>query len=116
MNSTDYEPAISLYGKMIELEQQLVAAQANNKMLREALERLACLGNGDRTGNSIGNEIAIDALSCPTDDTALKALLAAERERCAKEAERQLEDEPYGHAKFRCANIASEIRALGDAS
>lgn len=34
-----------------------------------------------------------------------------EREACAKEAERQMEDEPYGHAKFRCANIASEIRA-----
>ena len=44
----------------------------------------------------------------------LQAVRAAERERCAKEAERQLEDEPYGHAKFRCANIAAEIRALGD--
>ena len=44
----------------------------------------------------------------------LQVARAAERERCAKEAERQLEDEPYGHAKFRCANIAAEIRALGD--
>lgn len=33
-----------------------------------------------------------------------------EREACAQEAERQMEDEPYGHAKFRCANIAAAIR------
>lgn len=36
--------------------------------------------------------------------------VAAEREACAAEAERQGDDEPYGHAKFRCANIAAEIR------
>ncbi len=29
---------------------------------REALERLSCLGNGDRPGNSMGNEIATAAL------------------------------------------------------
>lgn len=29
---------------------------------RKALRKLACLGNGDRPGNSIGNQIAIDAL------------------------------------------------------
>lgn len=40
------------------------------------------------------------------------ALVAAhEREQCALEADRQMEDEPYGHAAFRCANIAHEIRA-----
>src|SRR5574340_498162 len=38
-----------------------------------------------------------------------------EREACAQEAERQMDDEPYGHAKFRCANIAAAIRARGDA-
>jgi len=36
---------------------------AENKVLREALECLACLGNGDRHGNSVGNEIAIAALT-----------------------------------------------------
>ena len=36
---------------------------------------------------------------------------AAEREACANEADRQAADEPYGHAKFRCANIAAAIRA-----
>lgn len=34
------------------------------------------------------------------------------REECALEAERQAKDEPYGHAKFRCANIAAEIRVM----
>lgn len=39
------------------------------------------------------------------------ALVAAhEREQCALEADRQMEDEPYGHAAFRCANIAHAIR------
>jgi len=40
---------------------------------------------------------------------------AAEREACAKVCDQQAEDEPYGHAKFRCANIAAVIRARGQA-
>lgn len=32
---------------------------------REALEKLSCLGNGDRPGNSVGNEIALRALRRP---------------------------------------------------
>ena len=40
------------------------------------------------------------------------ALVAAhEREACAKVADEQAQDEPYGHAKFRCNNIAAAIRA-----
>jgi hypothetical protein len=35
---------------------------AERDRYREALERLAKLGNGDRYGNSIGNEIAREAL------------------------------------------------------
>ena len=38
----------------------------------------------------------------------------AEREECAIEAEKQAQDEPYGHAKFRCHNIAEAIRARGE--
>lgn len=38
---------------------------------------------------------------------------AAEREACAKVADEQAQDEPYGHAKFRCGNIAAAIRARG---
>jgi hypothetical protein len=37
-----------------------------------------------------------------------------EREACAKVADEQAQDEPYGHAKFRCGNIASAIRARGE--
>ncbi len=37
-------------------------AQPDIKTLRDALEQLARLGNGDHYGNSIGNSIAIDAL------------------------------------------------------
>lgn len=33
-------------------------------------------------------------------------------ERAAKVADANCEDEPYGHAKFRCVNIADEIRQL----
>ena len=40
---------------------------------------------------------------------------ADEREACAKLADDQAQDEPYGHAKFRCANIAAAIRARGQA-
>ena len=36
--------------------------QAEIEVYREALEKLARLGNGDSYGNSIGNGIAIDAL------------------------------------------------------
>lgn len=38
-----------------ELERKLTVA-------RRCLEKLSCLGNGDRPGNSYGNEVAIDAL------------------------------------------------------
>lgn len=36
--------------------------QAEIEVYREALEKLARLGNGDNYGNSMGNDIAIDAL------------------------------------------------------
>ena len=45
----------------------------------------------------------------------VKAAVLAELEACANEADRQAADEPYGHAKFRCANIAAAIRARSGA-
>lgn len=36
--------------------------QSEIEVYREALEKLARLGNGDNYGNSIGNDIAIEAL------------------------------------------------------
>jgi len=43
------------YCKIVELEKQ-------NAKLVKALEKLSRLGNGDKVGNSIGNQIAIAAL------------------------------------------------------
>ena len=45
------------------LEQQLAAQAAALAKARDALRRLAKLGNGDRPGNSVGNCIAREALA-----------------------------------------------------
>ena len=98
----------ALKQQLNDAEYKLAAAQAREKVLRDALEKLACLGNGDRHGNSIGNEIAIDALSVLADDTALRAALKVERERIADLFEGQYTDTcPQ-------TNISRAIRALED--
>ena len=45
------------------LREQLAAFAEQNEKMRKVLLRLACLGNGDQYGNSIGNCIAQEALS-----------------------------------------------------
>ena len=47
------------------LHEQLATLAEQNEKLRKVLLRLACLGNGDQYGNSIGNCIAQEALSLP---------------------------------------------------
>ena len=47
------------------LTEELAALAGQNEKLRKVLLRLACLGNGDQYGNSIGNCIAQEALSLP---------------------------------------------------
>ena len=47
------------------LREQLAALAEQNEKMRKVLLRLACLGNGDQYGNSIGNCIAQEALSLP---------------------------------------------------
>ena len=47
------------------LTEELAALAEQNEKLRKVLLRLACLGNGDQYGNSIGNCIAQEALSLP---------------------------------------------------
>ena len=47
------------------LNTQLAALAEQNGKMRKVLLRLACLGNGDQYGNSIGNCIAQEALSLP---------------------------------------------------
>lgn len=46
-------------------KEQLAALAEQNERYREALQKLACLGNGEQYGNSIGNCIAQEALSLP---------------------------------------------------
>ena len=47
------------------MQEQLAALAEQNAKMRKVLLRLACLGNGDQYGNSIGNCIAQEALSLP---------------------------------------------------
>ena len=47
------------------LREQLATLAEQNEKMRKVLLRLACLGNGDQYGNSIGNCIAQEALSLP---------------------------------------------------
>jgi uncharacterized small protein (DUF1192 family) len=57
------------------------ASQAGEAKLREALEALAKLGNGDVFGSSLGNQMAFNAFCLPYDDTALKeAIKQGQRE------------------------------------
>lgn len=70
-----------------ELETELAASQAQIKVLREAIERYLpesdhCSDNGVQFYRELS-----DVLDKPTDDSALRELLKAERERCAKVVE-----------------------------
>ncbi len=67
----------------------------------------------DRHGNQYGDRDLL-TLTHQQIRGGLKALVVSEREACAKVADEQAQDEPYGHAKFRCNNIASAIRARGE--
>ena len=49
----------------LRMKEQLAALAEQNEKMRKVLLRLACLGNGDQYGNSIGNCIAQEALSLP---------------------------------------------------
>jgi hypothetical protein len=61
------------------LREQLADCKKQNVMLRGYLEQLACLGNGDQHGNSIGNDIAIKALAATAD---LDGLILCHAEPC----------------------------------
>jgi len=53
-------------------------------------------------------------LALVTEVRRLQAALAGEREACAKIADDARADEEYGHAAFRCVQIAQAIRARGE--
>lgn len=93
------------------LELALAEGQARETKLRAYLSDHECWQEKVMDGPCPACEL----LATPQDDSALHEMIEAakaeEREACAQEAERQAQDEPYGHAKFRCTNIAAEIRA-----
>ena len=65
------------------LTKQLAALAEQNEKTRKVLLRLACLGNGDQYGNSIGNCIAQEALSLPDLATPVLNRIRAEGMRMA---------------------------------
>lgn len=65
------------------LTKQLSALAEQNEKMRKVLLRLACLGNGDQYGNSIGNYIAQEALSLPNLATPVLNRIRAEGMRMA---------------------------------
>ena len=64
-------------------EKELAALAEQNAKMRKVLLRLACLGNGDQYGNSIGNCIAQEALSLPNLATPVLNRILAEGMRMA---------------------------------
>jgi hypothetical protein len=60
------------------------------------------------------NEYGIYAFTAESLAEFATIIAAAECEACAKVADEQAQDEPYGHAKFRCGNIAAAIRARSE--
>jgi len=93
--------------RIIELEQQLSASQAREKALRDTLESFSQRAWMDRL---VRVELKT-ALAQLTDDTALKDMLAAEREKYAQVCDEVAKDE-FG---FYAEDCAGAIRALGEA-
>ena len=79
------------------LREQLAALAEQNEKMRKVLLRLACLGNGDQYGNSIGNCIAQEALSLPDLATPVLNRIKAEAYReaamhCSKHGSRTADE------------------------
>ena len=55
------------------MQHQLAAQELVIQQLRDALEKIACVGNGNTHGNSVGNCLAIEALAIPTSTEHLEA-------------------------------------------
>ena len=86
------------------LTEELAALAEQNEKMRKVLLRLACLGNGDQYGNSIGNCIAQEALSLPDLASPVLNRIRAEAMRMAAD----LLDNPMDRA------AAQKIRTRAD--
>ena len=109
----------------LEAEEQHAASQSREKVLRDALaecyRQLVCLAPDSEIRNAVN--MAIKALSQPTDDSALKAALETERERCAKVCESRRRTVSNGNgtsywshepASVEAGHCADDIRKMGD--
>ena len=99
-------------GDELERFAALVAAAEREKVAAWMIQRGYATGHGDTTEDLLKE---LDWQVLANWSSAMKTGAENEREACAKVADNQAQDEPYGHAKFRCANIAAAIRARGQA-
>ena len=104
--------AASNYKDAIECTTLLAASQAREKVLRDALEHMCMTFTATSKYDGM---LVSRALDQPTDDTALKAALAAERERCAKVCDSVWngDADTYDYS-VACNECAITIRELGD--
>ena len=91
------ETIANLEWQVEKLTKQLAALAEQNTKFRKVLLRLACLGNGDQYGNSIGNCIAQEALSLPDLATPVLNKIKAEAYReaamhCSKHGSRTADE------------------------
>ena len=93
---------------------QLAAAQAQIKVLRDALEN-AHEFIGDSVESYNEAKLRIEALAQPSDDSALREMLKAERERCAKVCE-EIDVAAFGGDRPAPNDCADAIRAMEDES
>ena len=89
--------------KQLEQERDTIAAQ--NAAIREALLKLACLGNGDQFGNSVGNTLAQEALNLP--NLAAEVLRKRDAETLRQAAARLQSDKWAGARELRA--MAAEL-------
>ena len=90
------------------LNTQLAALAEQNEKLRKVLLRLACLGNGDQYGNSIGNCIAQEALSLPDLASPVLNRIRAEENEAIIAAANALENIASTSSSTRIRRVANE--------
>ena len=90
------------------LREQLAALAEQNAKTRKVLLRLACLGNGDQYGNSIGNCIAQEALSLPDLASPVLNRIRAEENEAIIAAANALENIASTSSSTRIRRVANE--------
>ena len=90
------------------LTEELAALAEQNEKMRKVLLRLACLGNGDQYGNSIGNCIAQEALSLPDLATPVLNRIRAEENEAIIAAANALENIASTSSSTRIRRVAND--------